>query len=439
MTPNPSSSNTSKTPAASSNGGGGGADCCGGSSAENGTQSTVSSDFSPDHAPEGNLIPVSGDGSGGDDFTGGRIGSIDQLCQQLHRLQIVARHGLEPEAPRVNLQEYHLWSEGLAAGVRYHGCWLVWIGASAKVLAENESRRIGAGATGGGERESKVESCPDRVPWKFLSDHLGHNLYWTLTIPSKHNQVVDAGSYEEPVRITDSRREEDAGSQGEDGFSGGGGGSGADRDGGFGGGFGYGDINDQPPRVMNGEELRFVRGVLRLKQRQTADENIGGSCAGHARLKRPKHGSGVVDSSGVVVSPEGQGRNGSDSRKFNGHDDNEAGDDVDFISLKAFVLFSEWWGPSMTTLSRLREDWASTTPVKVHGFVGRLEAERKLLSRDRGTFLLRFSESEPGALVISFTENVRASCLVSKVAPVFVFKTAVFFGKLINHPRDKSN
>lgn len=45
----------------------------------------------------------------------------------------------------------------------------------------------------------------------------------------------------------------------------------------------------------------------------------------------------------------------------------------------------------------------------IHGFISRVEAEKRLtagreggLPREAGTFLLRFSESQPGSLVISF-------------------------------------
>ena len=84
------------------------------------------------------------------------------------------------------------------------------------------------------------------------------------------------------------------------------------------------------------------------------------------------------------------------------------GDDV--VSLDAFVEFSLWWAPLMRTLSLLRNDWASMDPVRVHGFIGRLAAERELQQKERGTFLLRFSESKQGTLVVSFTEHV--SCFV---------------------------
>ena len=65
----------------------------------------------------------------------------------------------------------------------------------------------------------------------------------------------------------------------------------------------------------------------------------------------------------------------------------------------------------MTTLSRIPEEWESDNPVKVHGFIDRLEAKRKLFKTNQpGMFLLRFSESRPGDLILTFTYEVRIFC-----------------------------
>ncbi|CAM9935902.1 unnamed protein product, partial [Ectocarpus fasciculatus] len=81
----------------------------------------------------------------------------------------------------------------------------------------------------------------------------------------------------------------------------------------------------------------------------------------------------------------------------------------DFISVQAFAKFTRWWAPLMKTLWTIRKDWASTKPLRVHGFIGRLEAERKLFGRKRGTFLLRFSERHPGKLVVSRAHHVSST------------------------------
>ena len=60
----------------------------------------------------------------------------------------------------------------------------------------------------------------------------------------------------------------------------------------------------------------------------------------------------------------------------------------------------------MGTLSLLKNGWASKDPIRVHGFIRRLATERRLRQSERGTFLLRFSESRHEALVVSFTEHV---------------------------------
>ncbi|CAN0222368.1 unnamed protein product, partial [Scytosiphon promiscuus] len=93
----------------------------------------------------------------------------------------------------------------------------------------------------------------------------------------------------------------------------------------------------------------------------------------------------------------------SNNRRNRGAPHVEGGD---LISLKAFQKFSRWWAPVVATVSRVRKDWESTEPVRIHGFIRRFAAERMLLRRGKpGTFLLRFSGSEAGALVVSFTER----------------------------------
>ena len=92
------------------------------------------------------------------------------------------------------------------------------------------------------------------------------------------------------------------------------------------------------------------------------------------------------------------------------HESNQPEDDVeDTVCLKTFERFCrKWWEPVMTTLSRIPEEWASDNPVKVHGFIERLEAERKLSKTNQpGMFLLRFSESRSGDFILTFTYEVR--------------------------------
>ena len=167
---------------------------------------------------------------------------------------------------------------------------------------------------------------------------------------------------------------------------------------------------------MNHAELKFVEGALRSKQdglrRQQYRRRFNGFGGGSG---------GVMDYSGRAELWDRGMRLGRGSVGGGGRDERvSGGDDEDIISLEAFVRFSDWWAPLMITLSRLRNDWASTNPVRVEGLVGRLEAERKLLLRERGAFLLRFSESRPGALVVSFSENVSMYVQVIPRCPPYV-------------------
>ncbi|CAB1112357.1 unnamed protein product [Ectocarpus sp. CCAP 1310/34] len=192
------------------------------------------------------------------------------------------------------------------------------------------------------------------------------HLCGNLTIPSNDTKVVDEGPY---------------------GWRG-------DASVGFGGrggeGNGYGAVNTPQVRWMNEEELAFVRGVLKTKQEKV-------------RLKQEKLRQQLASRGYSGTELVSIGSSGAADAAF-GRDGGNGNGNV--ISLEAFVEFSLWWAPLMTTLSLLRNDWASTNPTRVHGFISRIAAERQLLERERGTFLLRFSESQPGELVVSFTEHV---------------------------------
>src|SRR3546814_13135840 len=75
------------------------------------------------------------------------------------------------------------------------------------------------------------------------------------------------------------------------------------------------------------------------------------------------------------------------------------------ITLENFQKFSLWWGPVLDTLVRIAPEWYSSSPIMVHGFVGRLTVCDWLSTKEPGVFVLRFSESYPGFLVISFVDD----------------------------------
>ncbi|CAM9791684.1 unnamed protein product [Ectocarpus fasciculatus] len=124
-------------------------------------------------------------------------------------------------------------------------------------------------------------------------------------------------------------------------------------------------------RVVDTPQLDFIRGILRRGQEAVAKTRWGTT--------------------------------GGDCTEI-------CGDNLyDFISVEAFAKFSQWWAPLMAALGIIRNDWARTRPIRVHGFISRVAAKRLLMQKECGTFLLRFSESKIGALVISFTQRLVSS------------------------------
>ena len=75
------------------------------------------------------------------------------------------------------------------------------------------------------------------------------------------------------------------------------------------------------------------------------------------------------------------------------------------VTIDHVVKFWEWWRPTLELIRRLEPCVLlhfQGRPV-IHGFIRRDEAEKRLSCCEAGTFLLRFSESKPGKLVISFS------------------------------------
>lgn len=259
----------------------------------------------------------------------------------------MAQNELESESPSpMSVEERHAWDVAKEAGLRDRGCRLVWVMAT---MIAATSRRCNA------NREH-----PYLVPWSSLAIGLQKNLCGSLAIPSRCNQVVGGGPFgcrgasEGVGEWTESLADE----RGD-----------------------YGCMGDmQEPRGMNPDELKYVRGML-----QKAQKLYGGD-----------RGWGQGHAGGDSVGEHG-GLDGAD-RNF----------DRDVVSVEAFKIFCErWWAPLMTTLSQVKEDWVKVNPaVIIMGFVGKIEAENKLLTLNRGTFLLRFSESAPGRLVVSYTASV---------------------------------
>ena len=228
------------------------------------------------------------------------------------------------------------------AGLKNRRSKLVWVGATARAEAEDQSIRDG-------EDDAFYRS----VPWSSLSLALRHALSNLPTNSGDETQSVDDNSRKWVEGSGRSFSDEHC-------FSNKAGWGARDQE----------KKNESTrslkPRRLDHHHLKFIRYLLRsFRSREAVQEE---------------------------------------------HESNQPEGDVeDTICLKTFERFCRrWWEPVMTTLSRIPEEWASDNPVKVHGFIDRLEAERKLSETNRpGMFLLRFSESRPGRLILTFTCEVR--------------------------------
>ncbi|CAN0397386.1 unnamed protein product, partial [Ectocarpus sp. 8 AP-2014] len=275
----------------------------------------------------------------------------------MHRRQIMAREALEeqPELPQMNMEQQHAWDMAEAAGVE-RGCRLVWVTATSNMA--NDWRRDDGGGGGQGWWASKQGEF---VSWKYLRESLQRHLDVRMTVPcsssgGRHDRLEGTQyTYLDDGQEVDSEEVEVDNDEEEDE---------EDQERAAGGERRTGNRRMRPlphaTRVLDKRQLDFIRGILRKKQKELA-----------------KAGVTTVDCTEYRL----------DGR-------------YDFISVEAFAKFSRWWSPLMVTLGIIRNDWARTRPVRVHGFIGRLEAD-KLLRRAPETFLLRFSERHPGKLVIN--------------------------------------
>ena len=142
------------------------------------------------------------------------------------------------------------------------------------------------------------------------------------------------------------------------------------------GGLGHGYMSSFRPRLLNSDELKFIWKLLRSYEGNKADH-------------RRAFSSGCAEKGSELIQP--------------GYDNKS-----DIFSLKTFVKFCQWWIPVNTTLLQIPNEWASLNPVKVQGFMGIIQANDLLLKKNLpGVFLLRFSESNPGRLVLTHTREVR--------------------------------
>lgn len=151
----------------------------------------------------------------------------------------------------------------------------------------------------------------------------------------------------------------------------------------FHGSSGYGSDSSFSARDLEDDELDFIRDLLRKSWTENGNAVDGGEHKGDTSRRRD---SACYASEGGDYPKDGE----------------------DWFSLEAFASFSRGWlGPVMDTLSKMQKYWAAIDPVKVHGFISRERAKRKLMKTGRpGVFMLRFSVSNPGRLILDITREV---------------------------------
>lgn len=92
------------------------------------------------------------------------------------------------------------------------------------------------------------------------------------------------------------------------------------------------------------------------------------------------------------------------------HDGRAAAIDYNIARSRFIVFCEEWWGPLLKTLRILKVEFSCREPMIIHGFLSRQKTEEKLLGTGaEGVFMLRFSESQKGHLVVSFTDKTTDS------------------------------
>ena len=133
-------------------------------------------------------------------------------------------------------------------------------------------------------------------------------------------------------------------------------------------------------------------GVAAVRRFSASDVSFLQQMVGMARAAGKKQ---------AAASQRGGGGHGHSYREGNGHQT---------CSYDDFVHFTRWWAPLRGVVAWLGADWRKTgTELLVHGFLTRVAANQKLQGLAPGTFLLRFSESKPGKLVVAFNDRPRSA------------------------------
>jgi len=85
--------------------------------------------------------------------------------------------------------------------------------------------------------------------------------------------------------------------------------------------------------------------------------------------------------------------------------------------LERNFTFWEWFYAILkVTRDHLKDLWNKDNRV-IYGFISRKQAEDLLVSRPNGTFLLRYSDSEPGCVTIAYVNEVKSCPAILMIKP----------------------
>jgi len=77
----------------------------------------------------------------------------------------------------------------------------------------------------------------------------------------------------------------------------------------------------------------------------------------------------------------------------------------DMIDLAQFAKLWVWFGAFEGIIGKIRPVWCTLQPRLINGLMSRDESTAKLRGKDVGTFIVRFSENNAGAIALAFVEE----------------------------------
>jgi len=96
------------------------------------------------------------------------------------------------------------------------------------------------------------------------------------------------------------------------------------------------------------------------------------------------------------------------------------------VTRQAFASIWSWWQALENAMIQIQMDWCKDQPKIIYGILSRKRTEDLLRGMTSGTFLLRFSENNAGALALAYVEENKTirHTLVNVKSGAFEMKTA---------------